>query len=97
MAKGKKASGVHYTSKGERKADRDTTKAMRRDRNPLDSMLNKVNAWKAGKKVYLTVPNPEPSTMRNKPYVRVNARDVWGDPKRGFAMKSHSSDDKETA
>lgn len=53
------------------------TKAVRRDRALLNDRLEKWNAWKKGKKVFLTVENPN-SRETNKPFVRVPATDVWG-------------------
>ena len=53
------------------------TKAVRRDRELLNDRLEKWNAWKKGKKVFLTVENPN-SRETNKPFVRVPATDVWG-------------------
>ena len=53
------------------------TKAVRRDRALLNDRLEKWHAWKKGKKVFLTVENPN-SRETNKPFVRVPATDVWG-------------------
>jgi len=39
---------------------------------------NKRTAWARGKRVMLTVPNPN-TNETNKPFIRVNANEVWGD------------------
>ncbi len=36
----------------------------------------KLKAWKAGKKVMLTIPNPN-TNETNKKFIRVNANEVW--------------------
>jgi len=48
MAKGKKSSGVHYTSKGSVGIDKSITKAVKRERSELDKTLNAWKAWKNG-------------------------------------------------
>ena len=53
------------------------TKAVRRDKALLNDRLEKWNAWKKGKKVFLTIENTN-SRETNKPFVRVPAADVWG-------------------
>jgi chorismate synthase len=74
----KKGSGVKYVSKGERKADRSISKAVRRDRDSFDIMAAKHRAYAKGHNVVLTVENPNPNET-NKKFIRVNARDVYGD------------------
>ena len=87
---GKKSSGNAYTSKGDRpNVARKTTNAMRRDYmdNPIQRLSNQIAEWKAGKNVMLTVPNTG-ADARKAPFVRVNAREVWGNPTTAFSMKS---------
>lgn len=67
------------------------TKAVRRDRALLNDRLEKWNAWKKGKKVFLTVENPN-SRETNKPFVRVPASDVWG-KYMPYQMKTKSEDE----
>ena len=67
------------------------TKAVRRDRALLNDRLEKWNAWKKGKKVFLTVENPN-SRETNKPFVRVPATDVWG-KYQPYQMKTKSEDE----
>ena len=59
------------------RVSRKWTKGVRRDRALLNDRLQKWHAWKKGKKVFLTVENPN-SRETNKPFVRVPATDVWG-------------------
>ena len=67
------------------------TKAVRRDKALLNDRLEKWNAWKKGKKVFLTIENTN-SRETNKPFVRVPASDVWGKyiP---YQMKTKSEDE----
>jgi len=72
---GKKKSRAKYTSKGQRRSmDTRPLKAVRRERHPLRNLLNKIDSFVDGKKVYLTIPNPNPKET-NKPYIRVRAED----------------------
>ena len=65
MAKGKRASGKHYVSKGERRSSMKTP-----NRDPAQKMLNKMAALKKGKSVYFTMENPN-KEQTNKKFVRV--------------------------
>jgi len=92
MAKGKRASGKHYTSKGERNnVQKDILKILRREylSNDLDVMLNKQKAWRQGKKVYLTIKNPAATKGSNQPFIRVLANDIWGNPNSRYIMKNN--------
>jgi len=77
---GKKKSREKYTSKGivgspmKSSTKQDPGYAFRRS-------LNQRIAWKEGRNVVLTIPNPNDKET-NKPFIRVNARQVWGDPRR---------------
>ena len=87
MGKKKKSDG--YTSKGERNnVSKDTRKAMRKGRSHLDTMINKYNAFKRGKNVMLTIPNPNAKANPAKPFIRVNAKEVWRNPNEVYMMKS---------
>mgnify|MGYP001158347425 CR=1 FL=1 len=83
MAKRKK-SRDQQTSNGER---RNVTNGKHRksDWTPLQRLLHQVNAWKQGKTVMLTVPNPNKNETA-KPFIRKKATDVWGQPKK-WTMK----------
>jgi hypothetical protein len=82
----KKKSRDKYVSKGVV----GTTKS--RNKNdptyPMKRLINQHNAWRMGKNVVLTIANPNPNET-NKRFIKVNARDHWGDPKRtqGYVIK----------
>ena len=77
---GKKKSGETETSKGERRSvSQSVTKALRRDYiefNYVDRINNQTEAFRRGKNVVVTIPNPNPNET-NKRFIRVNAKDVW--------------------
>ena len=79
----RKKSRTRETSKGQR---RKVVAGLGDTRTPLQKMLDKQDAWRKGKNVVLTVPNPN-TNETNKPFIRVKAKDVWGTPKK-FVMKS---------
>ena len=68
------------TSKGERNnVRRDITKALRRDyleREPITRLNNQIAAFRRGKNVVVTIPNPN-TNETNKRFLRVKAKDVW--------------------
>jgi len=89
MAKGKKSSGKHYTSKGEHNnVSRWLKKACRKDyveNRPIERTSNQMNAFLKGKRVMLTIENPNKNET-NKRFIRVPAGEVW---KTGsYTMKS---------
>lgn len=91
--KGGKSSGA--ISKGERfSVDPSITKAVRRERTEVEKLLNKQAAWKRGRKVTLLVPNLG-NDAKKHPFVKVNAKDVWGDPKRNRFSLFGNSGEKE--
>ena len=68
---GKKSSGKHYTSKGERISSISTKVT-----DMGDKMLNKVRALKKGKDVWYTLDNPSKAdTKAREVRVRVSVRD----------------------
>ena len=75
---GKKKQRAHQVSKGERRCvNRSVTKATRRDyMKSADRMTNQLNAFLKGKRVMLTVPNPN-TNETNKRFIRVPANTVW--------------------
>lgn len=80
MAKGKRSKGRNYVSKGERPSvSKSTLNDMARSVTVAENYVRKVNAWKAGKRVMLTIPNPNANETA-KPFIRVEARKVWGEP-----------------
>ncbi len=88
---GKKKSRAQYTSRGSgRNVSKSIRKDMRRDTTPLQRSLNKQNAWMLGKNVMITIPNPIKSET-NKPFIRVNAKEIWKSPK-PFIMSQKTGD-----
>jgi hypothetical protein len=83
MAKGKKSSGKHYTSKGERRNSYGV-----KERNPCQRMLNKMAALNKGKDVVFTIENPNKNET-NKRFirVRVSGREFIKNRTRGYQMK----------
>ena len=85
--KGGKSNG--FVSNGERpNVRKDTRKAIRRNVSNLETMINKYNAFKKGKNVMLTIPNPNAKAEPAKPFIRVNAKEVWRNPNEVYMMKS---------
>ena len=88
-----------YVSKGERRnVRRDICNAERRAyrEHPINLIMNKQAAWKKMKKVYLTIPNPN-TNETNKRFLRVEAKDIWGDPRRVFIMGSKQEESQTIA
>jgi hypothetical protein len=56
------------------------TKAMKKDKSRYERTLNQMTAFRRGKNVVLTIPNPS-KTERGKPFIKVNAKDVWNNDK----------------
>lgn len=75
MAKNK--SKDKQTSAGERpNVNKKILNLVRKDKTFLVKTLAKQNAFKSGKKVVLTIPNPNPNET-NKRFIRIDAKDVW--------------------
>ena len=88
MARKKGGKSKGFISKGEHSnVSKHTRKLMRRQTTELQTALNKQEAFKQGKNVMLTIPNPD-KKERNKPFIRVNAKEVWGNPNKVYMMKS---------
>ena len=45
----------------------------------MERLLNQVDAWRKGKRVYLSVPNPV-SQDKSKSHIKMTGRDYWGLP-----------------
>ena len=71
MAKGKKSSGKHYVSKGERRSSVKTS-----IKDPGKKIMSQLTAFYAGKNVMVTIENPN-KTETNKRFIRVPASSVW--------------------
>ena len=81
---GKKRSRATQTSKGER---RSVANGLGDDRSEMKKMIDKMDAFRKGKNVMLTIPNPNKSETK-KPFIRVNAKEKWRNDK--FIMKQTS-------
>tara|TARA_B100000475_G_C14788752_1_gene226708 strand:+ start:72 stop:320 length:249 start_codon:yes stop_codon:yes gene_type:complete len=81
---GKKRSRASQTSKGER---RNVVNGPGDDRSEMKKILDKMDAFRKGKNVMLTIPNPNKSETK-KPFIRVNAKEKWRNDK--FIMKQTS-------
>ena len=89
MARKKGGKSKGFVSKGERtNVRKDIRKAMRRETSELQTVLNKQDAFAKGKNVMLTIPNPNAKVETNKPFIRVNAKELWPNPNKVFMMKS---------
>ena len=90
MAKRKK-SRAHQESKDERSnVNKKLCNAIRNNTTLLQRTLNQREAWLRGKKVMLTIPNPNDKET-NKKFIKVNAKDIWGSPKK-YIMKQSASE-----
>lgn len=72
-----------YTSKGERKANRQVSKAVKRERTAAEKWTILQKAWLNGKNPWVTIPNPNTADTKAR-YVKVRAETEWGDPRKGF-------------
>ena len=81
---GKKRSRATQTSKGER---RNVASGLGDDRSELKKILDKMDAFRKGKNVMLTIPNPNKQATR-EPFIRVSAKEKWRNDK--FIMKQTS-------
>lgn len=72
MGKGKRASGKHYTSKGERKVvNQKVSNAIRSEYlTSNERLVNQMRALHKGKDVVFTIPNPNKEET-NKRFVKV--------------------------
>ena len=83
----KRKSRDNNSSKGERpNVNRKVLNALKRDRTELDQALVRWNAFKRGKNVMITIPNPSVKSEPNKPFIRVKANEIW--KKEKYIMKS---------
>ena len=75
---GKKKSRTSTTSKGiVGNSYQYAAKALRKEyRNSVERLSNQIAAFYRGRRVMLTIPNPN-TNETNKRFIRVNARDVW--------------------
>jgi ribosomal protein L21E len=89
-----KKSRATRTSNGERNnVRRDIIKLLRReylDNKPIERINNKMSAFKKGKNVMVTIPNPN-TNETNKRFIRVNANTIWKSDKSSM-MKQNTSE-----
>ena len=71
---GKKKSRASQTSKGER---RNVVAGLGDDRSEMQKLNDKMDAWKRGKRVMLTIPNPIKGDKK-RPFIKREAKEVWG-------------------
>ena len=81
---GKKRSRATQTSKGER---RSVANGLGDNRSELKKMIDKMDAFRKGKNVMLTIPNPNKQATK-EPFIRVSAKEKWRNDK--FIMKQTS-------
>jgi hypothetical protein len=75
---GKKRTRAAKTSKGERRSiSKSAAQMVRRNKTIAEKLMDKANAWLAGKNPWITVPGPSSDRL----IVRVRANSVYGDPK----------------
>ena len=89
---GKKSRSTE-TSKGERNnVRRDVTKDIRREymKNKFARPCNQLTAFKKGKNVMVTIPNPN-TNETNKRFIRVSAKTIWTFNK-PYMMKQNTSE-----
>jgi len=78
---GKKSTGKTYVSAGLVGVDKKISNKIRAEHmHNGDRALAQRAAWKAGKNVVLTLPNGN-TKETNKPFIKVPAKQVWGDPR----------------
>lgn len=88
---GKVRTRTKKTSKGERNSiSRSIVRAVRDDRTALDKIHNKLMAWKAGKKGWVTIANPNPAET-DKPFIKVSFNTYFG---RGRDYKTIKAGDR---
>jgi hypothetical protein len=87
MARGKRSKNSGYISNGERSSvNKSIRKALRLEYLQTEArLLNQQAAWRAGKAVMLTVPNPDKKNTKERT-IRVPATSRWGYP-RSSAIK----------
>jgi 5-formyltetrahydrofolate cyclo-ligase len=86
-----KKSRAQYTSKGQRRnVSKWVRKQARKETTPLQRTLNQQAAFRKGKNVMVTIPNPS-KTETNKPFIRVSAKEIWKSPK-PFIMSQNTGD-----
>ena len=77
-----------YISKGSRRnVSKDIRKGMRKDTSLIVKMHNKWDAFSKGKRVMVTIPNPNAKSETNKPFIRVTAQEAGWKKQEPYKMK----------
>jgi len=84
---GKKSSGEHHTSKGERRSSMKTSTT-----DKAQKMINKQKAWLKGQNPWITIENPN-KNEKDKLFIRVRMNDLMHGSakdihKNGYTMQS---------
>jgi len=83
MAK-KGGSGKHYVSKGERP---NVSRGFLGDsRTAFQREIAKLDAWQKNKKAFIVIDNTDAKTAKSKKTVRVDARQLLGDPRKKYDL-----------
>lgn len=79
---GKKRSRAHQVSKGERRCvNKNLLKSIRLAYLSSDERIrNQIAAWRRGKNVMLTIPNPDKKNTKER-MIRIPAIEHWGYPR----------------
>ena len=88
MARKKGGNSKGYISSGQhRNVSKDTRKRMRRSASPLTKAENQWKAFSKGKRVMVTIPNPNVKTESNRAFIRVTAQEAGWKKQEPFKMK----------
>ncbi len=87
MARKKGGKSKGFISNGERpNVSKWVRKDMRRSRKPIITLANKWEAFSKGKRVMVTIPNPNKGET-NKPFIRVTAQEAGWKKQEPYRMK----------
>lgn len=88
MARKKGGNSKGYISQGKhRNVSKDTRKRMRRSASPLTRAENQWDAFSKGKRVMVTIPNPNAKTETARPFIRVTAQEAGWKKQEPYRMK----------
>ena len=91
MARKKGGKSKGYISSGEHtNVSKDTRKRMRIASTLTSRLENQWKAFSKGKRVMVTIPNPNAKTESNKPFIRVTAQEAGWKKQEPFKMKQES-------
>ena len=89
MARKKGGKSTGFISNGERpNVRKDIRKQMRREYlNSRDRAINQWDAFSKGKRVMVTIPNPNAKTETARPFIRVTAQEAGWKKQEPYRMK----------